>query len=164
MPILVQPLLFWGGKICSKISLTSIGPRFAQKLENSGCFQLWLSLAHKFINASWLPEERTNFVFFSWFVIKRWFNVQDLVVTFLVSPFLAVLSAKMYYFNVFFSHSSITAMRGSPTFELFLLLCSLVVLAYATICLGVLNLILVAGHIFQVNLTLRISISEWLLL
>ena len=37
-------------------------------------------------------------------------------------------------------------MRGSPTFELFLLLCSLVVLAYATICLGVLNLILVAGH------------------
>ena len=38
-------------------------------------------------------------------------------------------------------------MRGSPTFELFLLLCSLVVLAYATICLGVLNLILVSGHI-----------------
>ena len=38
-------------------------------------------------------------------------------------------------------------MRGSPTFKLFLLLCSLVVLTYATICLGVLNLILVSGHV-----------------
>ena len=47
----------------------------------------------------------------------------------------------------FFSYSSITAMRGSPTFELFLLLCSLVVLAYTTICLGVLNLILVSGPV-----------------
>ena len=47
-----------------------------------------------------------------------------------------------YYF---FSYSFISAMRGSPTFMLFLLLCSLVVLAYAFICSGVLNLILVSG-------------------
>ena len=37
-------------------------------------------------------------------------------------------------------------MRGSPTSMLFPLLCSLVVLALAFICSGVLNLILVAGH------------------
>ena len=36
-------------------------------------------------------------------------------------------------------------MQGLPTFMLFLLHCSLVVLAYAFVCSGVLNLILVSG-------------------
>ena len=62
--------------------------------------------------------------------------------------YLRVPSLYPFILNIFFySYSSISAMRGSPTFVLFLLLCSLVVLAYTIICLVVLNLILVSGHI-----------------
>ena len=63
------------------------------------------------------------------------------------SKIMILSSVAIFFFSFFFfPHSSISTMRGLPTFELFFLLCSLVVLAYAYICLGVLNLIMVSGR------------------